>query len=113
MEVQVLYRPGKGNSYLKENWPKIREQLVNGEYIPKPVMRVEIPKPDGGTRRLGVPAVLDRLIQEAIHQILSPVFESAFSDNSFAFRPGRSAHQAILQAGWSERIEGATPHPTR
>jgi len=87
------------NSYLKENWSKIKEQLVNGEYIPKPVMRIEIPKPDGGTRRLGVPTVLDRLIQQAIHQILSPVFEPAFSDNSFGFRPGRSAQQAILQAG--------------
>ena len=86
------------NAYLKENWSEIREQLVSGEYMPKPVMEVEIPKPDGGTRRLGVPTVLDRLIQQAIHQILSPVFEPAFSNNSFGFRPGRSAHQAILQA---------------
>jgi RNA-directed DNA polymerase len=84
--------------YLKEKWPEIREQLVNGEYRPKPVRGVEIPKPDGGKRQLGIPTVLDRLIQQAIYQILSPIFEPGFSDSSYGFRPGRSAHEAILKA---------------
>ena len=84
--------------YLKEKWPEIREQLVKGGYMPKPVRRVEIPKPDGGMRQLGIPTVLDRLIQQARYQILSPIFEPTFSASSYGFRPGRSAHQAILQA---------------
>ncbi len=84
--------------HLKEKWPEIREQLVNGEYMPKPVRRVEIPKPAGGMRQLGIPTVLDRLIQQAIYQILSPIFEPTFSDSSYGFRPGRSAHEAILKA---------------
>lgn len=84
--------------YLKEKWAEIREQLVGGEYKPKPVRRVEIPKPDGGMRQLGIPTVVDRLIQQAIYQILSPIFEATFSDSSYGFRPGRSAHQAILKA---------------
>lgn len=84
--------------YLKEKWSKIREQLVTGEYMPKPVRKVEIPKPDGGVRQLGIPTVLDRLIQQAIYQILSPIFEPTFSDSSYGFRPGRSAHGAILKA---------------
>jgi len=92
MSVEVLM------PYLKEKWSEIREQLVKGEYMPRPVRRVEIPKPDGGVRQLGIPTVLDRLIQQAIYQILSPIFEPIFSDSSYGFRPGRSAHQAILQA---------------
>ena len=84
--------------YLKEKWAEIREQLVTGEYKPKPVRKVEIPKPDGGVRQLGIPTVLDRLIQQAIYQTLSPIFEPTFSDNSYGFRPGRSAHGAILKA---------------
>lgn len=84
--------------HLKEKWPEIREQLVNGEYMPKPVRRVEIPKPAGGMRQLGIPTVLDRLIQQAIYQILSPIFEPTFSNSSYGFRPGRSAHEAILKA---------------
>ena len=84
--------------YLKEKWPEIREQLVKGEYKPKPVRRVEIPKPAGGMRQLGIPTVMDRLIQQAIYQFLSPIFEPTFSDNSYGFRPGRSAHQANLKA---------------
>lgn len=84
--------------YLKEKWLDIREQLVKGEYNPKPVRRVEMPKPDGGMRQLGIPTVMDRLIQQAIYQILSPIFEPTFSESSYGFRPGRSAHQAILKA---------------
>jgi len=84
--------------YLKEKWPEIREQLVKGEYNPRPVRRVEIPKPGGGVRQLGIPTVLDRLIQQAIYQILSPIFEPEFSRSSYGFRPGRSAHEAILKA---------------
>jgi len=85
-------------TYLKEHWLKIKEQLVKGEYKPKPVKRVEIPKPDGGIRKLGIPTVLDRLIQQGIYQILSPIFEPAFSRSSFGFRSGKSAQQAIIQA---------------
>lgn len=92
-------------TYLKEKWPEIKEQLVKGGYKPKPVKRVEIPKPDGGTRNLGIPTVLDRLIQQGIYQILSPIFEPTFSPSSYGFRPGRSAHQAIKQAK-QYQIEG-------
>jgi RNA-directed DNA polymerase len=84
--------------YLKEHWPKIKEQLVAGQYKPAPVKRVEIPKPSGGMRKLGIPTVLDRLIQQGIYQILSPIFEPTFSRNSYGFRAGRNAQQAILKA---------------
>src|ERR1700690_2686342 len=84
--------------YLKEHWPAIREQLLNGTYEPKPVRRVEIPKPDGGVRKLGIPTVLDRFIQQAVMQVLQKQWDSTFSDHSYGFRPGRSAHQAVAQA---------------
>lgn len=82
-------------AYLKTAWPSIRQQLRAGTYVPQPVRRVEIPKPDGGKRLLGIPTVVDRLIQQAMTQILSPIFEENFSEHSYGFRPGRSAHDAV------------------
>lgn len=84
--------------YLKENWPEIKEQVLSGTYKPSPVMRVEIPKPDGGTRKLGIPTVTDRFIQQAIHQVLQGIYDETFSAHSYGFRPNKSAHQAVLQA---------------
>ncbi len=84
--------------YLKEHREELLESIRGGWYKPKPVRRVEIPKPDGGVRLLGVPTVIDRMIQQAIAQVLEPIFEKTFSDNSYGFRPGRNAHQAIKQA---------------
>jgi RNA-directed DNA polymerase len=85
--------------YLKESWPRIREELTSGGYVPQPVRRVEIPKPDGkGTRALGIPTVLDRFIQQAILQVLFPLFDPHFSDNSYGFRPGRGSHDAVKAA---------------
>jgi group II intron reverse transcriptase/maturase len=84
--------------YLKKEWPRIKEELLEGTYQPKPVRKVEIPKPGGGVRMLGIPAVLDRLIQQALHQELMRLFDPDFSESSYGFRPGRSAHQAIAAA---------------
>src|ERR1700752_4405348 len=84
--------------YLKQHWPAIREQLLNGTYESKPVRRVEIPKPDGGVRKLGIPTVLDRFIQQAVMQVLQRQWDRTFSESSYGFRPGRSAHQAVAQA---------------
>src|ERR1700704_4677972 len=84
--------------YLKQHWPAIREQLLNGTYEPKPVRRVEIPKPDGGVRKLGIPTVLDRFIQQAVMQVLQKQWNSTFSQHSYGFRPRRSAHHAVAQA---------------
>ena len=90
---------GEITGYLKQHWPAIREQLLNGTYEPKPVRRVEIPKPDGGgVRKLGIPSVLDRFIQQAVTQVLQRRWDRTFSDYSYGFRPGRSAHQAVAQA---------------
>ena len=84
--------------YLKAHWLEVRAVLESGKYQPSPVRRVEIPKPDGGVRQLGIPTVIDRLIQQAIAQALTPMFEQVFSPHSYGFRPGRSAHQAVQKS---------------
>lgn len=85
-------------SWLQRYWPSLRAALLNGSYLPSPVRKVEIPKPDGGVRTLGIPTVLDRLIQQALLQILQPLFEAGFSASSYGFRPGRNAWQAVTRA---------------
>ena len=84
--------------HLKQHWPSIRAKLLAGVYVPQPVRRVDIPKPEGGVRTLGIPTVVDRLIQQALHQVLSAIFEPEFSEASYGFRPGRNAHQALKAA---------------
>jgi len=88
----------EATGYLREHWPSIRSQLLEGTYRPQPVRRVGIPKPDGGVRKLGVPCVVDRLIQQALLQVLQKQWDQTFSEHSYGFRPGRSAHQAVAQA---------------
>src|ERR1700722_13935936 len=86
-------------AFLREHWPSIRATLLSGTYKPQPVRRVELPKPDGGgVRKLGIPSVLDRFVQQAVLQVLQKRWDPTFSDSSYGFRPGRSAHQAVAQA---------------
>lgn len=92
MEIREL------KPFLRENWERVRSELLKGVYKPEPVRRVEIPKPEGGVRLLGIPTVLDRLIQQALHQALTPIFDPEFSDSSYGFRKGRSARGAMLKA---------------
>ena len=89
---------GQLPGYLSEHWPAIQGQLLSGTYRPQPVKRVQIPKPDGGVRNLGIPTVLDRFVQQAVLYVLQEVFDGTFSEYSYGFRPGRSAHQAVTQA---------------
>ena len=84
--------------YLKEHWPRLKQALLEGTYQPQPVKRVEVPKPQGGIRKLGVPTVVDRFIQQAVMQVLQAQWDPTFSDSSFGFRPGRNAHQAVKRA---------------
>ena len=87
------------SGYLQQHWPAIRDQLLSGTYVPKPVRRVEIAKPDGGgMRTLGIPTTLDRFVQQAVLQVLQRQWDPTFSEHSYGFRPGRSAHQAVAQA---------------
>ena len=88
---------------IRADWPRIREQLLSRSYEPSPVRKVEIPKPGGGKRTLGIPTVMDRMIQQALHQALTPLFDPTFSQDSYGFRPGRSTHQAVLRA--KEHVE--------
>ena len=92
--ITVKQLPG----VLNARWPEIEGQLLQGRYQPQPVRRVKIPKPDGGTRNLGIPTVIDRVIQQAVLQRLQPRWDPTFSEHSYGFRPGRSAHQAVAQA---------------
>jgi RNA-directed DNA polymerase len=92
MSIEAL-RP-----WLHEHWPRVKEELLEGRYKPSPVLKVEIPKPGGGVRQLGIPTVLDRFIQQAMLQVMQPVFDPEFSESSYGFRPGRSAQQAVLAA---------------
>jgi RNA-directed DNA polymerase len=101
--MTVAQLPG----YLRRYWPKVKQQLLEGTYKPQPVRRVQIPKPDGGVRKLGIPTVLDRFIQQAVQQVLTRRWDGTFSPSSFGFRPGKSAHQAV-EAAQRHITEGCT-----
>ena len=98
-------------AHAREHWPALRTQIESGRYKPQPVRRVEIPKTGGGKRLLGIPTVSDRVVQQAVAQVLTPIFEPTFSASSFGFRPGRNAHQAIRQVqahvkdGWRIAVD--------
>lgn len=83
--------------YMNSNWTSVKQSILERSYKPAPVRRVEIPKPNGGVRKLGIPTVLDRTLQQSIVQVLTPIFEAEFQENSYGFRPGRSCEQAVLK----------------
>lgn len=83
--------------YMNSNWTSVKQSILERSYKPAPVRRVEIPKPNGGVRKLGIPTVLDRTLQQSIVQVLTPIFEAEFHENSYGFRPGRSCEQAVLK----------------
>jgi len=85
-------------AHVEAHWARIKEELLEDRYRPQPVRVVEIEKPTGGVRTLGIPTVTDRLIQQALHQVLTPIFDPNFSESSYGFRPGRGAHDAVLKA---------------
>ena len=91
VEVEEVY------DYIKKNWPGIKEKIQKRKYKPQPVLRVEIPKPDGGIRKLGIPTVMDRIIEQAVVQVITPIVEPHFSEYSYGFRPGRRAQQAVIK----------------
>lgn len=91
MKVEYL------RDYMNANWQSIKQSILERSYKPAPVRSVEIPKPNGGVRKLGIPTVVDRTLQQSIVQILTPVFEAEFQENSYGFRPGRSCEQAVLK----------------
>ena len=103
--------------YMNANWTSIKQSILERRYKPAPVRRVEIPKPNGGVRKLGIPTVVDRTLQQSIVQVLTPIFEAEFQENSYGFRPGRSCEQAVqkllesLLSGKSQKghIKGAQP----
>ena len=89
---------GQLGGHIRKHWETLQAKRLAGAYVPSPVKRVEIPKPNGGTRRLGIPTVVERWIQQMLLQVLQPIFDPAFSEHSYGFRPGRSAHEAVRAA---------------